>query len=342
MRRILSNIGIYAIGAILGIMLMELFFQVVEIELPYHELDERVGKKMIPSRRINYFKEGFYLGASNKYGYLGNPYPPVRNNNNIRIAILGDSYAEGFQVFEDHHFARILENKLNADKGDQGYEVLNFGVGNYDYNDMVIQYKNFIEDFDPDILLFIIHEQDFQFRDGFFIPSPALKMKDDSLVIDYSFTSGRTYQVYSKISFLMDNSCVIKALNNAYKISKRDAFKQILFDKLYRHDVNASEFIPSMDHNPELDVRVYKSMEWFKDKKVFFVFKQDVSREFMQEFENHGVICSSVEPVLFSELGDKGIHFLYWDVTNTWGHWNHAAQKVVGEHLYGMIKQNEE
>ena len=55
-----------------------------------------------------------------------------------------------------------------------------------------------------------------------------------------------------------------------------------------------------------------------------------------------GVICSSVEPVLFSELGDKGIHFLYWDVTNTWGHWNHAAQKVVSEHLYGMIKQNEE
>ena len=342
MRRVLSNIGIYAIGAILGIMLMELFYQVVEIQLPYHELNERVGKKMIPSRRINYFKEGFYLGASNKYGYLGNSYPPARNNNNIRIALLGDSYTEGFHVFEDQHFGRILENKLNEDKGDQGYEVLNFGVGNYDYSDLVVQYKNFVEDFDPDILLFTIHEQDFHFRDGFFIPSPVLKMKDDSLIIDYSFTSGRTYQVYNRISFLMDNSCVIKALNNAYKISKRDAFKQILFDKLYRPDVIASEFIPSMDPDPELDIRVYKSMEWFKDKKVFFLFKQDVSPEFRQEFEKYGVICSLADSLLFSELGDKGIHFKYWDVSNTWGHWNHDAQKVVGEHLYGMIKQNEE
>ena len=43
--------------------------------------------------------------------------------------------------FEDHHFGRILEKKLNEDKGDQGYEVLNFGVGNYDYSDLVVQYK---------------------------------------------------------------------------------------------------------------------------------------------------------------------------------------------------------
>jgi hypothetical protein len=342
MRRVLSRMGIYLVGGIIGILLLELFYQVVEIQLPYHELNERVGKKMIPSKRINYFKEGFYLGACNEYGYLGNPYPPARNNNNIRIALLGDSYAEGFHIFEDHHFGRILENKLNENKLTSGYEVLNFGVGNYDYNDMVIQYKNFIEDFDPDILLFIIHEKDFKFRGDFFIPSPVLKMKDDSLVIDYSFTSSRTYLLYNRLSFLMENSCMFKALNNAYKMTKRDAIKQILFDKLYRQDVNESEFSSSMDQETELDIRVFKSIEWFKDKKVFFVFKQDVSQEFMQAFENHGVICSLVDAVLFRELGDKGIHFKYWDVSNTWGHWNHAAQKVVGEHLFQMIKQYEE
>jgi hypothetical protein len=167
-------------------------------------------------------------------------------------------------------------------------------------------------------------------------------MKDDSLVIDYSFTSSRTYQLYNKLSFLMENSCLFKSLNNAYKMTKRDAIKQILFDKLYHPDVIESEFSGSSDRSTELDIRVYESMEWFKEKKVYFLFKQDASIEFMQEFENHGVICSSVEPVLFRELGDKGIHFLYWDVSNTWGHWNHAAQKVVGEHLFQMIKQYEE
>ncbi len=342
MKGVLSKIGLYIIGAIIGLLLLELFYQLVEIQLPYHELNERVGKKIIPSRRINYFKEGFYLGASNEYGYLGNPYPPARNNNKIRIALLGDSFVEGFHVFEDHHFSLILENKLNQDELGHGYEVMNFGVGNYSYNDMVIQYKNYIEDFDPDILLFIIHELDFQFSEDFFIPSPLLKMKDDSLVIDYSFTNGNTYKLYNRLSFFMDNSSVVKALNNVYKMTGREAFKQVLFDKLYRPDVVESEFPISMDQETELDIRIFKSIEWFKDKKVFFVFKQDVSRELMQEFENCGVICSSADVVLFRELGDKGINFQYWDVSNTYGHWNHAAQEVVGEYLYRMIKQYEE
>ena len=202
MKGVLSKIGLYIIGAIIGLLLLELFYQTVEIQLPYHELNERVGKKMIPGKRINYFKEGFYLGASNEYGYLGNPYPPARKNNKIRIALMGDSFFEGFHVFEDHHFSHILENKLNQDESGHGYEVMNFGVGNYSYNDMVIQYKNYIEDFDPDILLFIIHELDFQFSEDFFIPSPLLKMKDDSLVIDYSFTNGNTYKLYNRLSFL--------------------------------------------------------------------------------------------------------------------------------------------
>jgi hypothetical protein len=342
MRGVLSKIGLYIIGAIIGLLLLELFYQLVEIQLPYHELNERLGKKMIPGRRINYFKEGFYLGASNEYGYLGNPYPPARNNNKIRIALLGDSFVEGFHVFEDHHFDRILEKKLNKDKAGQGYEIMNFGVGNYSYNDMVIQYKNYIEDFDPDILLFIVSDRDFQFREDFFIPSPVLKMKDDSLVIDYSFTDGRTYRIYNRLSFLMNNSCVVKALNNVYKMTGREAFKQVLFDKLYRPDVVESEFPISMDQETELDIRIFKSIEWFKDKKVFFVFKQDASEELMQEFENRGVICSIADAVLMRELGDKGINYKYWDVTNTYGHWNHAAQEVVGEHLYRMIKQYEE
>lgn len=336
MKGVLSRIGFYIIGGIIGLLLLELFYQLVEIQLPYHELNERIGKKMIPNKRINYFKEGFYLGASNEYGYLGNPYPPARSNNNIRIALLGDSFTEGLHVFEDHYFGRILENKLNQDEPGHGYEVMNFGVGNFNYNDMIIQYKNFIMDFDPDILVFIIHEEDFLFRDNFFIPCPALKMRNDSLIIDYSFTNSRTYLVYRKLSFFMENSCVFKALNSSIKMSKRDACKQVLFDKFYRpKNVEIEKDIV-------LDARVFKSFEWLREKQVFFVYKEGLPEEIAHEFDPYGVISTSVEPVLISELGDKGIKYRYWDVSNTWGHWNHAAQEVVGEYLYRLIKQYEE
>ncbi len=342
MRKVLCSIGMFLMGGFIGILLLELYYQVVEIELPYHELNEFVGKKMIPSRRINYFKEGFYLGASNAYGYLGNPYPPVRNNDKIRIALLGDSFVEGLHVFEYHHFSRILEDKLNEDKWMSGYEVLNFGMGNYHYNDMVILYKNFIEDFDPDILIFIVSAGDFQFRDDFFIPSPVLMMDGDSLVIDYSFTNGPTYRLYNHLSFLMENSCVFKALNNAYKMTNREAFLQILFDKFYRSGQGEPETQGSTYEEKDLDIRVFKSIEWFKGKKVFFVFKKGGTGELMRAFDDYGVITTSVESALLSEFHNTGIHYEYWDVTNTGGHWNHAAQKVVADYLYRLIKQYEE
>jgi hypothetical protein len=337
MKGVLSNIGLYIIGGIIGLLLLEVYYQVVEIQLPYHELNPLVGKKMIPSKRINYFKEGFYLGASNKYGYLGNPYPPARDTNNIRIALLGDSFTEGFHVFEDHYFGKILENKLNHDHVGHGYEVMNFGVGNYNYNDMIIQYKNFVMDFDPDILVFIVHEQDFVLRDDFFIPSPILKMKDDSLVIDYSFTQGRKFRTYKKLSFLMENSCIFKALNSSAKMINREAFKQVLFDKFYRPK---AETVP--DKDVEIDPRIFKSFKWFDDKQVFFVFKEALPPEIKQAFVPYGVICTSVEPELMSKLGSKGINYRYWPITNTWGHWNHEAQKVVADYLYGLIKQYEQ
>ncbi|KPL26080.1 MAG: hypothetical protein AMS23_03310 [Bacteroides sp. SM1_62] len=342
MRKVLFSTSLYLIGGIIGILLLESYYQVVEIELPYHELNERVGKKMIPSRRINYFKEGFYLGASNEYGYLGNPYPPVRNNDKIRIALLGDSYVEGLHVFEDHHFSKILEKMLNEDKLIPEYEILNFGMGNYHYNDMVILYKNFVEEFNPDILILIVSVRDFMFRDDLFVPSPVLMMDNDSLVIDYSFTSGRTYQLYKRLSFFFENSCMIKALNNAYKMTKRAEFMQILFDKFYRSGQNENELQNPTHERIDLDIRVIKSIDWFRDRKVFFVFKEGGSPELMHELDDSGVITFSIESVLISEFIDKGIHHEYWDVTNTGGHWNHAAQKVVGEYLYRLIKQYEE
>ena len=88
-------------------------YQVVEIKLPYHTLDKEVGKKMNPGKRITYFEDGFYLGKVNDQGYLGKPYPPERTEGTIRIALLGDSYVEGFHLVEQYHFSHLLKEKLN-------------------------------------------------------------------------------------------------------------------------------------------------------------------------------------------------------------------------------------
>ncbi len=125
-------------------------------------------------------------------------------------------------------------------------------------------------------------------------------------------------------------------MNSAVKMSKREACKQVLFDKLYRPKV------VEIEKDVDLDIRVLKSLEWLKQKQVFFVFKEGFPEDITRQFDPYGVVSTSVEPILISELGDKGIKYRYWDVSNTWGHWNHAAQKVVGAYLYRLIKQYEE
>jgi hypothetical protein len=343
MKRLLKNILLYLLGGMIGLVMLEVFYQIVEINLPYHELSPTVGKKMLPSRRITYLEDGFYLGKTNKFGYLGDPYPPEKEKGKIRIALIGDSYTEGFHVFNQHHFSQILKRELNNGLDTPKYEVLNFGIGNYNYNDMVILYKNFIEGFDCDILMFILEANDFDFRSNF-IPSPVLKINGDSLLIDYSFTHSRVFKYYDKFSFFFENSCFIKAANNAYKLMKKDMIKQIVFGKFYKTKEQSEEVekdVKKVD-GKIVDDRVIKSLDWFKGKKTYFVFKSEGTPELLSLFPKYGIGCVALEPILDEKLTKKGIIYDYWDVTNMRGHWNHSAQIVVGKALSDLVKNNEE
>lgn len=323
-------------------MSLEVFYQGVELYLPYHELSPTVGKKMLPSRRITYFEEGFFLGKTNKYGYLGNSYPPQRNPGTIRIGLIGDSFTEGFQVFEQYHFSQILERLLNKDSTNSKYEVLNFGVGNYNYNDMIILYKNVIEDYNCDILVFIVEENDFEFRENF-IPSPLLEISNDSLIIDYSFTNSNTYKYYKKYSFLFENSCVVKSINSAYKLAKKDLIKEIILDRFYHEPDSLDKDSKYFTEAPKkaIDLRIIKSLDWIRSKKICFVFKGEISDDLRITLTKNKIPCMSVLPILEERLTAKGISYDYWDVTNSNGHWNHSAQVVVGETLYDLIKSYE-
>lgn len=343
MRHLLRNILLFISGGVIGLIMLEAFYQIVEINLPYHELSPTVGKKMLSSRRITYLEDGFYLGKTNKFGYLGKPYPPEKEAGKIRIALIGDSYTEGFHLFEQYHFSQILERNLNSDQNISKYEVLNFGMGNYNYNDMAILYKNYIKCFNCDILMFILETNDFDFRNNF-IPSPVLILNGDSLLIDYSFTHSKVFKYYNKFAFLFENSCFVKAANNAYKLAKKDMIKEIIFGKFYKAKEQSDEGEKDIAKAADkiVDERVIKSLDWYRGKKTYFVFKSEGTPELISLFENYGISCLALGPKLDEQLTKKGIVYDYWDVTNTRGHWNHSAQIVVAEALYDLIKKGEE
>jgi len=344
MWKVFKNVFVFIAGALVGCVFLELYYQVAEIMLPYHELNPKTGKVMIPSKRITFFEEGFYLGESNKYGYLGHPYPPEKEKGKIRIALLGDSYTEGFFLFEQHHFSQILEKELNQGLSTPKYEVLNFGVGNYIYNDIIILYKNFAEKFNSDILIFSLSVRTLEFEEGF-VPSPVLKITNDSLWIDYSFTKSNTFKYYNNLHILFENSCLLKSVNNAYKLSKRkDVMGKIILGKIYtafQHPTKEENADDNGDQKYVVNERFIKSLEWLKGKKVYFMFRGTTPPELQTVLKENNITYRSAIPILEEKLGSKGINYKYFDVTSSEGHWNHAAQKVVADELYDMIKKDE-
>lgn len=79
-----------------------------------------------------------------------------------RIALVGSSVVMGFGVGDDETFARLLEDQLNAQqqRGDQPYEVLNFGTG----KSFVIQRHVLIDrkvfGFQPDAIYYVAHQDE--------------------------------------------------------------------------------------------------------------------------------------------------------------------------------------
>jgi hypothetical protein len=329
--------GLFIAGFVAGLIFLEAYFQLIEFQMPYFELSAKQGKKMLPSKRIVYFGEGFYMGATNQYGYLGTAYPQKKDPKKIRIAMIGDSYVEGFQLFDKYHFARIAEQKLNAGLPSPKYEILNFGVGNYDFNDMMVAYMNYVKSFNPDVLVFLVKYDDFMSAKNF-IPSPVLKSYKDSVIIDYSFTNSKMFKVYKKLSWAFDNSALVYALNNAFKISKRkDEFNGILFDKFYTSFRKTGTQPQSMDASFEAEDRLTRSFVWIKDKPCIFIFRSDIPKGFTEKANKMNIDIYNVDQALKKEFVPKGIEYDYWDVTREHGHWNYLAQDFVGNYIYKII-----
>ena len=93
---------------------------------------------------------------TNASGMRGREYSADVRDEVVRIAVLGDSIALGWGVDEDRTFAAVLEDYLDSSspvKGVRRFEVLNFGIGNYNIGD---QYRLLIDrvfDFHPQVVL---------------------------------------------------------------------------------------------------------------------------------------------------------------------------------------------
>jgi lysophospholipase L1-like esterase len=101
--------------------------------------------------------EGRSQGMSirtNSRGMRGPEPLPADTPNLVRIAVVGDSFAFGFGLDEEHIFPRLLQHDLQGSElgEDRTIDVLDLGVSGYSTRDEVLALKKYL-DLRPDLVL---------------------------------------------------------------------------------------------------------------------------------------------------------------------------------------------
>lgn len=203
------------LGSVVGGVIAEIVLIVAGIShpLPYRP-DEHCGTGLRPGFNGWWSKEGAAEIQINSAGFRDREHTFAKPDDVIRVAVLGDSYIEAFQVDQSAMFGTILEKELNRlgfGRG-QRVEVLSFGVSGYGTAQELLLLRHHVWLFDPDfVLLAFLPANDLRNN------SPALedqnsrpffRLVDGELALDNSFRGQPAYQYAHSSSFELKTNLI--------------------------------------------------------------------------------------------------------------------------------------
>lgn len=153
---------------ILGILLLMLFglFEFVclffvPITEGNHLPDSIIGKRLIPNqnKNIGTILEPIYL-KTNSLGYHDIEHSKEKNNDTFRIAFLGDSFLEAVDFEIEEIVFKQVEFMLNEKNLFEDIETLSFGVSGQSNAQELIQLKQEVLDYNPDLVILIFQNTD--------------------------------------------------------------------------------------------------------------------------------------------------------------------------------------
>ena len=127
--------------------------------------DEYLGFSLRPNAEGWWRKEGLTYIKINSQGFRDREHTIEKPGDTIRIAVLGDSFAEAFQVPIEKTFWTVLQQQLHesaasSDANAAGLrrkiEVLNFGVSGFSTARELILLRQRVWQYSPDIVLLLV------------------------------------------------------------------------------------------------------------------------------------------------------------------------------------------
>ncbi len=185
-------------------------------------VDRDVGFSLRPNAAGWWRKEGLTYVRINSQGLRDREHALAKPPDTIRIAVLGDSFAEAFQVPMENAFWAVMEKQLQGCSAPAGVkvEVLNFGVSGFSTARELITLRKRVWQYNPDIVLLLVTLHN--------------DIRDNSRTLDPYANTGLPYFVYREGSLTLDDS-LLETRNRSIVFRLRQTFIGKSFNWLRDH-----------------------------------------------------------------------------------------------------------
>jgi hypothetical protein len=188
-------------GLSLGLLMSEVFLRVIGYSNPlFYQTDYYRGFALVPGAEGHYQREGGSYVRINSDGLRDREHAKAKPANTVRIAVLGDSFAEAMHVPMEQTFWYLLQQKLqacNAFPGKQ-VEVINFGVSGYGTAQELMTLRQKVWDYSPDIVLLAFTTINDVYDNSRTLSQvedePYFVYRNGELLYDASFRDSKTYR----------------------------------------------------------------------------------------------------------------------------------------------------
>lgn len=155
-RERVANLLLVICSVIFALVVVEVGLRIVDFSyLTTWRFDSITGKALLPGAKMWNTEEGLAFVQINSDGLRDSEHAIEKPDNTIRIAILGDSYAEAIQVPVEQTFWRVVQHELGDCPGlaKKQIEVINFGVSGFGTVQELLTLKHKVWKYSPDIVL---------------------------------------------------------------------------------------------------------------------------------------------------------------------------------------------
>jgi hypothetical protein len=157
LRRLMVKISFGLGGILIAVFFLEIGLRLADVSYPSFNIwDDDQGTALRPGAKGWLIGEGgkLYLQISSA-GLRDVEHTKSKPSDSLRIAILGDSYAEASQLPMKQAFWYVLQEELRGCNtlGGRKVEVINFGVSGYGTAQELMALRHHVWEYSPDIVL---------------------------------------------------------------------------------------------------------------------------------------------------------------------------------------------